>query len=652
MRKIFQSGTFAMAIVVLTISVGADNLSRAGWFQILELRAYDHLVRNFAATASEDPPITLIRIHEQDLQRFRYPISDGTLAEALEILSSMNPSSIGVDIFRDLQTEGYHRLANIVTKSPEIVLISKQLGDIIQPPPFLENSDQTGFADLKQDLDAVIRRGILFVWKPEEEQQTYLSFPLQLALHHLKKESITLTATPEDNSLVRLGEATIQRFQSSDGGYRNADDGGYQFLLNFNLLATPFLSYSLSDVIDKKIPQDQIQGKIVIIGSTSASIHDRYETPLSNHNFLPMYGIEIQALITNQLVSLARGQSQALRTVDDWIEYGWMVLCTLLGCLAGRRTHSTIALLAAATASLVFPTFISALLFRLGWWLPLAGPALACFLGFLAILIWTSLKNVQERRLIMQIFGTYVPTTVAVSLWSQRNSFLDGGKPKSEKLFVTVMITDLKGYTSALEQMDPTDIMEWINSYMSSMTKIVEEHGGIVEDYAGDGLKANFGVPIPSTSPLQIKKDAQGAVDCALAMSKELGLLNRYWESRGLPNERLRIGICTGPTIAGSIGSMKRMAYTTIGDTVNVAARLESFDKEGFDSEPKQLSRILISASTWQYLDPDYPTVCAGAHILKGRHEPVLIYHVQSRNLTNTEENILWNTKNRVWPEY
>lgn len=185
---------------------------------------------------------------------------------------------------------------------------------------------------------------------------------------------------------------------------------------------------------------------------------------------------------------------------------------------------------------------------------------MAGFASFGAAIIWMLIKNYSERRLIIQLFGTYVSSKVADTLSKKRDQFPEGGKPRLEKLLVTVIITDLKEYTPSMEPMNPVNVMDWINSYMSAMTRIVEEHGEIVDDYAGDGLKANFGVPGPCTDPETLKQAAFNAVNCPQSMAKKLALLNEHGTALQLLTKRIRIGICTGAVIAGSIGNPKRTA--------------------------------------------------------------------------------------------
>jgi adenylate cyclase len=142
---------------------------------------------------------------------------------------------------------------------------------------------------------------------------------------------------------------------------------------------------------------------------------------------------------------------------------------------------------------------------------------------------------------------------------------------------------------------------------------------------------AIFGVPVPRTTPGQIAQDAQNAVRCALAMAREMAPLNKLWQERGMPLCSTRIGIHTGPLVAGTLGSTERHEYTVIGDTVNTASRLESFGK---DSPDPNLSddncRILISEATRLYLSDDFQLLPVGAISLKGKSEKVTVWRVVS----------------------
>ncbi len=185
-----------------------------------------------------------------------------------------------------------------------------------------------------------------------------------------------------------------------------------------------------------------------------------------------------------------------------------------------------------------------------------------------------------QKAVLMQLFSKHVSPQVAESLWEQREQFLQGGRPRSQGLVVTSMFTDLQGFSTISEKQDPEILMKWLNTYLEMMTTTVMEHDGVVDDFFGDGIKINFGVPIPRNSEEEIAGDASNAVSCALAMERKMIKLNSMMVAQGYHPLRMRIGIYTGSVVAGSLGSADRMKYTTLGDTVNTAARLESFSKE------------------------------------------------------------------------
>jgi len=158
---------------------------------------------------------------------------------------------------------------------------------------------------------------------------------------------------------------------------------------------------------------------------------------------------------------------------------------------------------------------------------------------------------------------------------------------------------------------------------------------GGVDDYAGDGIKANFGVPFPRQTKEEIGEDAKNAVTCAIAMGKEVERLNRVWQKKGLPLAGTRIGIFTGSVVAGALGSSQRMKYTTVGDIVNTAARLESYDKNLAKESPW---RVLIGDVTHQHLDGQFYTEKIGEVDLKGKNDKINVYRVFSKGNETTKE--------------
>jgi class 3 adenylate cyclase len=158
----------------------------------------------------------------------------------------------------------------------------------------------------------------------------------------------------------------------------------------------------------------------------------------------------------------------------------------------------------------------------------------------------------------------------------------------------------------------------------------VDAFGGVVDDYFGDGLKANFGVPFARVSEAEITDDARRAVSCALSMAEALESLNADYRERGLPNVAARIGIHTGPVVAGSIGSAERLKYTVVGDVVITAQRLEGTDRVPHDFE-RTPCRILVSDATRRHLDGSFRCEPQGVVPLKGKREEVVVHRVAGR---------------------
>jgi adenylate cyclase len=184
------------------------------------------------------------------------------------------------------------------------------------------------------------------------------------------------------------------------------------------------------------------------------------------------------------------------------------------------------------------------------------------------------------------------------------------------------------------ERFEPDALMDWLNTYMDAITRTVMEHGGVVDDFFGDGVKVNFGVPIARTSDPEIRDDAMHAVDCALALEAELIRLNAVMQKRNMPSLRMRVGLFTGPVVAGSLGSSDRQKYTTLGDTVNTAARLEQYDK-GLALPHLEASpcRILVGDSTLELLGDRYETVRVGEIALGGKQKKVVVHSVIRRKV-------------------
>ncbi len=217
--------------------------------------------------------------------------------------------------------------------------------------------------------------------------------------------------------------------------------------------------------------------------------------------------------------------------------------------------------------------------------------------------------GLKERDNLRTTFGKYMTQTVMDHLLAGKVAL--GG----EILEVTVLFTDIRSFTSISEKMDPQSLVGLLNEYFTDMVGIVMQEGGVVDKYIGDAIMAVFGAPVPKPD------DAVNAVRAAVRMRQALETLNVRLEARGIPRLRTGIGIHTGEVVAGNIGSEKRMEYTVIGDTVNLASRLESNTKElGVN--------VLISEDTYARTKDAIIAKAVREITVKGRKQPVMTYEV------------------------
>ena len=220
-------------------------------------------------------------------------------------------------------------------------------------------------------------------------------------------------------------------------------------------------------------------------------------------------------------------------------------------------------------------------------------------------------EGLRQRDFIRDTFGRYVSPEVAQTLLESPEGLRLGG----EKREVTVLMSDLRGYTRFVEEGDPAVVVEVLNQYLGGMTDIIVEHGGTINEFVGDGIVAFFG------APLRADDHAERAAACALAMQVALVELNRALAARGRPRLDMGIGLNTGDAIVGNVGSEKRAKYTAVGTAINLAARVEGCTVGG---------QVLLSPFTYERLGgvaevgPPIPVE------VKGIREPLLLYELRA----------------------
>ena len=617
------------AIICAAVFVLVVTLWRTGQFQSAELGLYDRFLKFQWGTSAVESPVVIVGLGEADLHGLNAPqIPDDALSQALQNILNDGPAAVVVDFYRDLPVpgkdpDGQKQLAAVFDENPILIAIQRLgLGNEppVPPPPFLEGKpDQVGFNDFSvQDLgvDETVRRVTLIM----EDGQIFYSDPLMATLNYLQEHGIDYNL--DDPRHIKLGKTTLRRFEPNDGAYVNADAHGYQLLLDFRG-PKKFPTYSFLDALSGKIPPRNIQGKVVLLGPLAPSLKDYVRTPIKGR----FEGLMLHAHLVDQLVRKAIYGEPSLRFWGEWQELLWILLWCVIGTFAGSSVRSPVVFVLVVAGCLGVLAAIYWFSLMADLWLLAAAPAVALTS---AAALGTSLQAYLEKKqrdVLMDLFSQHVSTGVASDIWDRRDQFMDGHRPKPQVIPGTVIFTDLKGFSGTAETLSPEALLNWLNEYMEVMAAAIETHGGMVNKYMGDAIMAVFGAPVPRATEEEIRRDANNAMLCALAMGEQLDRLNQDWERRGLPVTMMRIGVASGPLVSGSIGGARRLEYTVTGDTVVTAKRLESAEKGSTEIESASRScRVLLSEDTFSMLDPQFKTRKVGPMRLDGKHQIVNVY--------------------------
>jgi adenylate cyclase len=341
--------------------------------------------------------------------------------------------------------------------------------------------------------------------------------------------------------------------------------------------------------------------KIVVVGATAAGLFDLFTVPLRGK----MPGAQVHASVIDSILS-----NRFLR------QAGWLLSASVT-LLAGLAAGVAVVLLGPWVGLGV--TALGALglvggnvsLFGRGLWLALTAPLLAVALAAFGGVAYHYFFEGREKRKVKRLFSRYVSKDVYNQLLANPGGAALGG----HRRHMTVLFSDIRGFTSVSEKGDPEEIVGQLNEYFSRMVEIVFAHRGTVDKFVGDMIMALFG------APLDDDRHADHAVQTAIAMAGELDALNQQWAAAGRPRLDIGIGISTGDMVAGNIGSESIMSYTVIGDTVNLGARLESLNKD-------YKSRIIISEQTRMALKETYDLYALGQVTVKGKSKAVTIFEV------------------------
>ncbi|MCL4493018.1 MAG: adenylate/guanylate cyclase domain-containing protein [Nitrospirae bacterium] len=467
---------------------------------------------------------------------------------------------------------------------------------LIPVPQLIKEAMQLGHINMIPDDDGTLRWETLVLGY---NGYLYPSLTLQAAAIYLgvPPEKVVLKATEG----IQVGK----RFIPTDRWGRT--------LIRYYGPEGTFRHISISDILDGTVKDEELQGKVVLIGATAIGIYDLRVTPFSP----AMPGVEKHASVIASIL-----ENKFLRAVPLAANLGILLLSgLLLSFLAPRYKVAGAAGMAALFLLLVLvPGYF--LFTQKGLWVNITYPSLNILLIFIAITAYNYAVEERYAKKMRAMFSSYVTERVVNELIKNPDMAKLGG----ERREVTILFSDVRGFTSFSEKHSPEEVVAILNEYLGAMTGIVFRWEGTLDKFIGDAILAFWGAPMPQ------ENHAELAVKCALDMVKTLKDLQQKWQAEGKPLLDCGIGLNTGEVLVGNIGAEgKKMDYTVIGDNVNLGSRVESLTR-------KYDAHILMTEFTLSKVR-EYVSSGKIGHIsitglerviVKGKEEPVGIYDVKA----------------------
>ncbi len=394
------------------------------------------------------------------------------------------------------------------------------------------------------------------------------------------------------------------------GDYRVPLDHEGRLLLKFRGPSRSHKRLSAANVIQSEVrlqhgkppfykPED-LAGKWVLVGVTAPGLLDLKPSPMA-----PVYpGVELHATLLDNLL-----QGDFLQPAPVWLIWLWALVLAggvTLAVLFSPRLWATLATLVLLLAVHLGVSFLA---FRASWWVDPVVPGVALGFAFALAAAYSYATEGRQKQAIRLMFAQYMSEKVITHLMAHPERLKLGG----ERRRVTLFFSDLAGFTSLSERLSPEEVVSLLNDYLSRMTDIILEEEGTVDKFEGDAIMAFWGAPLA--------QEDQGLRACRAALRQQaaLGELNQRFADMGLPPLATRIGLHSGDAVVGNLGSQKRFDYTVIGDTVNLASRLEGLNKFYGTSILASETTVAACGDGVEFREVDWVAV-------KGKETPVAVY--------------------------
>ena len=456
-------------------------------------------------------------------------------------------------------------------------------------PVISQAAEGAGYFNIFPDRDGTVR------WIPlviKYQEKYYCALSLAVLQKFL------------DNSLLslRIAEFGVEEVRLGDLSIPTNEEG--RMLINYRGPQKTFPHYSATDVIHGRVPADAFKGKIVLVGATAIGIYDIRVTPF-DHVFP---GLEVHANVIDAIL-----QQQFLYR-PNWITLFDILAIAVIGLALGIFLPRVKALWGAGGGIFLFFVFILLarfLFLERGVWVNLTYPLLNLVLTYLGITGYRFMTEEREKKKIRGAFLHYLTASVVEQMLKHPEKLKLGGEKKD----LTVLFSDIRGFTSISERMSPEMLVKFLNEYLTRMTDIIFKYDGLLDKYMGDAIMAVWGAPLDQPD------HAKRACLTSLEMVDELRELQKKWAAEGMPRLNIGIGINAGPMVVGNMGSERRFDYTVMGDSVNLGSRLEGLNKV-------YGTNITISEMTYEQVRGDLLGRELDSVRVKGKGQPVKIYEL------------------------
>jgi adenylate cyclase len=456
-------------------------------------------------------------------------------------------------------------------------------------PQLSKVSGNAGYFNAFPDTDGVIR------WSPlviKFRDNYYYSLSLAMLLQYQDWPMCSVNIAEYGVEGIYLDKLRIP-----------TDESG-RILVNYLGPAKTIPHYSISDVIQGRVPADKIKGKIVLVGATAIGIYDMRVTPFS-----AVYpGVEIHATVIENILH------RNFLIHSGWIKFLDVCIIILVGLIMGLSVPRVKAVAGIVLSLALIGAFVvvnTTIFVRYNVWMNLIYPVLTMMTIYLGITVYRYVTEEREKKKVRGAFQYYLTASVVNEILKDPSKLKLGG----DKKVLSVLFSDIRGFTSISEKLSPEELVHLLNEYLTAMTDVVFKYDGLLDKYIGDAIMAVFGAPLDQPD------HALRACRTAIGMMSELRRLREKWAAEGRPDVNIGVGINTGDMVVGNMGSQMRFDYTVMGDSVNLASRLEGTNKE-------YGTNIIISEFTYESIKDELFCRELDAVRVKGKKLPVRIYEL------------------------